>query len=434
MKNSIKRILTAISIIALTVSSVLITPPAQAETMTTSESCIAFIKDYEGFRSHVYWDSGSAFIGYGTICRSWDYPDGISRETADTLMRQALKVKEDTVNKVLAKYNVQLNQNQFDAILSFTYNLGTGWMNSGTRLYNYLINGISNYTDIQIVNAIGTWCHQGKSVNNILVERRLEEAKIFLYGDYTGTDPHSYRYLTFDARNGSVENSIVFFECGMPYGEFQKAELVGRTFAGWITSGGVYITPSVIVEKNMEVSAIWSDGAQPVQNTIFPDVLQTDWFYTYVNDLSAKNIIKGLSDGRFYPGRTVTNGEALKLILLSVGFAEQVPTDSHWASGYLATAVSKGIVNPGEITDLNAVINRQMIAQITAKAIGLPALEPETLFKDTSDGFVLALYYCNIISGTTREGALVFNPADSITRAEISSIIWRVGQSSVIPY
>ena len=210
--------------------------------MTISDNGIAFIKDYEGFRSNVYWDSGSAFIGYGTICRSWDYPDGISQETADTLMRQALSVKEDTVNKIFAKYNVQLTQNQFDAIISFTYNLGTGWMSSNTRLYNYLISGISNYSDIQIVNAIATWCHQGKSVSSILVERRLGEAKVFLYSDYTGVDPHTYRYLTFDAGNGSVDNSIVFFEYGTSYGDYQTAKLDGKTFAGWVNSGGDYIT------------------------------------------------------------------------------------------------------------------------------------------------------------------------------------------------
>jgi GH24 family phage-related lysozyme (muramidase) len=61
--------------------------------MTTSEACIALIKEYEGFSSRVYWDSGSAYIGYGTVCKSADYPDGISQETGDALLRQALAVK-----------------------------------------------------------------------------------------------------------------------------------------------------------------------------------------------------------------------------------------------------------------------------------------------------------------------------------------------------
>ncbi len=401
--------------------------------MTTSESCITFIKDYEGFRSHVYWDSGSAFIGYGSICRSWDYPDGISRETADALMRQALKIKEDAVNKFLVKYNIQVTQNQFDALLSFTYNIGTGWMNSNTRLYNYLISGIGNYSDIQIVNAIGVWCHQGKSVNSVLVERRLEEAKIFLYGDYAGTDPHSYRYLTFNAGNGSVENSIVFFEYGKTYGEIQTAARTDKIFAGWATASGTYITPTSVVEKNLAVTAVWSDSAVPVQNKIFPDVSETDWFYSYVKDLSSRNILSGLPDGYFHPEKVITNGEALRLILCAVGFEAQTPVDSNWASGYLKLAVSKGLVNPGEISDLNAPITRLQIAQITAKALGLTALDYDPVFTDTSDGFVLALYRCKIIAGSTDTGVLLYNPDNTMTRAEISSVIWSIGNSNAVP-
>lgn len=434
MRKSIKHSLIVVSIIAMTLSSTLITPPARAESMTTSEAGVKFIKDYEGFRSQVYWDSGSAFIGYGTICRSWDYPDGITEEKADELMRQALKAKEDIVNKIFAKYNVQLTQNQFDAIMSFTYNLGTGWMSSDTRLYKYLINGINNYTDIQIVNAIGTWCHQGKSVSSILVERRLEEAKIFLYSDYEGTDPHSYRYLTFDAGKGSVENSIVFFEYGTAYGSFQSAKLDGKTFAGWVTQNGTYITATSLVEKNLSVSAVWSDGSQPVQSKFFPDVNESNWFYKYVKELSNSQVISGYPDGYFRPDNIITCGEALRLILRAVGFPEQAPTDSNWASGYLKLAISKGIVSSGEIGDLSKPITRLQVAQITAKSLGLPALDPEMTFTDTSDGFVLALYHADIISGSSDTGALMYKPANSMTRAEISSVIWQIGHTNVLPY
>lgn len=436
MKNRIKSILIVMTILAMALPTVFSAPHASAAAMTTSEAAIAMIKDYEGFRSRVYWDSGYAYIGYGTICRSWDYPNGISQEKADALMREALKAKEDVVNAKLSKYNVQLTQNQFDAIMSFTYNIGTSWMSTGTRLFSYLINGIANYTDIQIVNAIGAWCHQGKKVNNMLVKRRLHEAKIFLYGDYEGTDPHEYRYLTFDAGKGEVENSIVFFDYGKPYGVFQSAVLGGKTFSGWVADDGTYITASTIVEKNLAVTAVWSDGpvSIPVQGGLFPDVKQTDWFYTYVKDLSSANIIGGLPDGSFGPHRIVSYGEALKFILCAVGFDPQPPVDGNWASGYLKLAASKGLVDPGGITDLNAPITRLEIAHITAKALGLPPLEPETRFTDTTDGFVLALYHCDIVSGISDTGKLLYYPQKTMTRAEISALIWRIGKSDALPY
>lgn len=432
-----KRVLGAATALTLALSFILTAPEAGAAPMTSSEAIIAVIKDYEGFRSKVYWDSGRAFIGYGTECKSWEYPNGISREEADARMRNVLKLKEDAINGFLDRHNIQLTQNQFDALVSLTYNLGTAWMISGTRIYNYLVEGIGNYTDIQIVNAIGTWCHQGKSVNNMLVKRRLHEAKIFLYGDYDESGPHQYRYLTFDAGNGEVENSIVFFEYGLPYGIIQPASLSGKTFAGWMTEDGTYITSTSIVEENLAVSAVWSDRPVTVhvQNKMFPDVKETDWYYTYVKDLSGANIIGGLPDGSFGPNQIVSYGEALKLVLCAVGFDLQPPADSHWASGYLKLAAAKGLVAPDEVTDLNAPINRLELAHLTAKALGLPPLDPETRFADTTDGFVLALYHCDIISGSSNSaGELVYKPGDTITRAEICAIIWRIGKSDALPY
>jgi GH24 family phage-related lysozyme (muramidase) len=435
--KSCKRVLGVATGLILALSLTMTAPEAEAAPMTSSEAIIAVIKNYEGFRSKVYWESGTAYIGYGTSCNHNEFPNGITREQADIRMRNMLKDMENDINKFLSKYDIQLSQNQFDALMSFTYNLGNIWMNSGCRLYNYLINGIDNYSDIQIVNAIGTWCHQGKSVNNLLVKRRLHEAKIFLYGDYDETGPHQYRYLTFDAGKGEVENSIVFFEYGLPYGVIQPATLGGKTFAGWITEDGTYITPSTIVEKNLAVSAVWSDGpvTVPGQNKVFPDVKETDWYYTYVTELSAANIISGLPDGSFGPDQIISYGEVLKLVLCAVGFDLQPPADSHWAGGYMKLAASKGLVDPGAVPDLNAPVTRLEIAHLTAKALGLPPLDPETRFADTTDGFVLALYHCGIVVGIKNDaGELVYNPWGTMTRAEMCAVIWRVGKSDALPY
>jgi GH24 family phage-related lysozyme (muramidase) len=160
----------------------LITPPARAAEMTTSDACVGFIKEFEGFRSQVYWDGGSARIGYGTGCKSTDYPNGISEEKAEDLLRQALGVKEPAINSFLSKYNITLTQNQYDAILSLTYNLGTMWMDSDYTLYSYLKNGIQNYSDIEIVNAIATWCHAGGKVVNI----RFDDVQAPIVFDDTG--------------------------------------------------------------------------------------------------------------------------------------------------------------------------------------------------------------------------------------------------------
>ena len=429
-----KRLAAAIVAGSTLITLALVSPTARAESLTTSDACVEFIKSFEGFRSRIYWDGGYAFIGYGTMCRSTDYPDGITEEKGETLLREALKVKESAINSFLSKNGITLTQYQYDAILSFTYNIGTAWMASDVTLYKYLKNGVSNYTDLEIVNAIGLWCHAGSKVISQLVTRRLREAKMFLYNDYTGASSRDFKYLTFDAGEGDVGSSIVFFEYGKPYGAIQTPTRSGYTFAGWYTAGGTLISSTTTVTENLSVTATWSTGTPPPAVQVFPDVRTSDWFYRYVIDLNASSIVTGYPDGDFHPTDTVSAGVALKLILRAAGFDEQQPTGGNWASGYLSLAVSKGIADDGDIANLDAPITRLLIAEIAAKSLGLPPIETgETTFADTTDGYVLALYHTNIITGTQESGGLMFHPMNNISRAEISAIIWRLTNSGIIP-
>lgn len=432
MIKRIRIFITALIMLVTIVASPMVTQPASAATMAGSEQVVAFIKEYEGFRSYVYWDGGYAYIGYGKRCSSTDYPDGITREKAEVLLREEMAVKEKSLNTITSKYDVVLTQSQFDALLSFSYNLGIKWMDSSNRIFRYMTTGFENYTDIEIVNAIATWCHQGPAILPALVERRLREAKMFLYGDYDGSDPHAYRYLTYDAEDGSVEHSIMFYDYGQPYGALQEAARSGYTLAGWLTKSGKRINTYTTASENLAITASWTQGTVPIQTTGYTDVNEDDWFYKYVSELSEQGILSGYPDGTFMPDNTVKGGETLKLVMLAVGFAEQSPTNGHWASGYLSLAASIGIVGDDVITNLDTPISRRDVAEIAAKAIGLPPLEPEDTFKDTQDGYVLALYYCGILTGNTDTGVLMFYPDDNIERDELSAVIWRIANSGVL--
>lgn len=434
---AVKRLVVLLMITVMISVLPLAASPAKAAVLSGSDNIVTFIKNYEGFRSTVYWNSGKTFIGYGTSCSPTDYPDGITKEKAEALLREALALKEQSLNKILAQYNVQLTQNQYDAFLDFTFNLGSAWMSSSNRIFVYLTTGLAKYSDIQIVNALATWCHVGTSVSDHLVERRIREAKILLYADYTGADPHEYRYLTYDAGAGDVDYSIEFFNYNGAYGTLQSPVRSGYTFTGWYTAGGTQITSLSLAQQNLDVTAGWmlSTAPQqslPVQNGAFTDVSQTDWFFTYVSSLNTAGILSGYPDGTFRPANTVTCGEALKLILRTVGFDAQSSTGAHWASGYFNLAMTKAIVNDTTVTNLDAPITRRAIAEITAKALGLPALEPETVFQDTSDGFVLALYHMDIIKGSLDSGALKYYPNNYITRAEMSAVLSRIRSSSIL--
>jgi len=398
------------------------------ESMTVSEEGISFIEGFEGFSENMYCNSSQWYIGYGTSCCEGEYPDGISQEEAEALLLEALAEYGDEINSFLDENGIALTQYQFDALLSFTYNLTTSWMASGNRIYDYLTVGIENYTNTEIVNAIGIWCHIKKEVNETLVTRRMAEASLFLYGDYGG-DSLQYSYIIFDAEGGSIPHDIYFFESGKPYGELPEAKLSGSTFYGWYTNNGRKLACDDTAEENLRVYADWTGNAEAAAD--LSDVCEDDWFYTYVSDLCRNCVVSGYPDGTFRPDDTVTCGEAIKLILLAAGYGEQQPTSGHWASGYLALAVSEGLVDNNNITDLNTPISRLLIAQIAAKALGLSESDIETPFSDTSDSYVLSLYKYNIIEGTSEDDELRYKPENDISRAEISAVIWRINNTEI---
>lgn len=404
------------------------------QTYTTSEAGLAMIKAFEGYRQYPYSDSkGNWYIGYGTKCDPAVFREGVSEAEATEILRQALLSKEDAVNDLLRKHALEVNQQQFDAMVSMTYTLGTQWINPTYRFCAYLINGVENYTETEIVNAIGTWCHQGSDVVEGLAVRRLREAFLFLYGVYDNNAEDFYTYIHFDANGGSVENRTIFYPAGQPYGELPVAEQSGRCFLGWYTDDGTMLTGEELAAGKLTVTARWvGDGSMQPEIDYskwvnpYSDVKQDDWFFGYVRELSFKGVVGGYEDGTFRHANKLKTGEALKLILRAAGYAEQAPVDMHWASGYLVLAMQLGCFAAGEIVDLEAPVSREKIAEITTRALGLEPRVGASPFADADSGYLLTMYEEGILGGTVVGGQRFFYPVDSITRAEVCAVISRV--------
>ncbi len=405
------------------------------ETYTTSDEGVALIKEYEDFRAMPYSDDGAWYIGYGTLCDPADYPSGVSEEKAEELLREALVTMEDWVNTLLMDYSISVTQYQFDAMVDLTYNLGAQWINPEYRFCSYLISGIYQYSEAEIVNAIATWCHKGTTVMENLVSRRLRDAFLFLYGIYDNDGPEAYTYIHFDPSGGSVENQTVFYPVGAAYGQMPVPTLRGRTFLGWYTTGSsAPLTGEELALAPLHVTAQW-DAEAPSKPEVdlstwvnpYSDVKDNDWFFSYVRELSAKGIVGGYPDGTFQSAKQLTAGEALKLILVAAGYQDPGNTPSgHWAGNYLALAESLGCVYPGEITDLDGPISRLTIARIAAVAMNLQPRTGASPFADIDDGYTLALYEEGILNGTAVGGLRYYYPNDGINRAEVCAIVSRI--------
>ena len=71
--------------------------------LRTTEKCVSLIKELEGFQEKPYWDYQQYSIGYGSACKEGEYPNGISREEADRLLRKYLQGFEKDLDAFLEK-------------------------------------------------------------------------------------------------------------------------------------------------------------------------------------------------------------------------------------------------------------------------------------------------------------------------------------------
>ena len=162
----------------------------------------------------------------------------------------------------------------------------------------------------------------------------------------------------------------------------------------------------------------------------FTDISTSTWCNKYVTELASANVISGYSNGTFQEKNTITYGAALKLIMLAAGYSEQAPTvKGSTFSGYLAKAKADGLVSGNP--KLNGPITRLQIAQIAAKALklsttGLPSKKP---FTDTNDVYVQALNAAGIIEGYFSNGTSTYKPNNTLTRDQVSAIVWRMKNS-----
>ena len=236
--------------------------PSQIEQRTT-EQMIALLKSKEGFRATAYWDYSQYSIGYGSACTKDEYPNGITEAQADILLREMLQGFEEKLDKFLQENYITLRDNQYDALISLTYNIGSGWMKE-SALATLLKNG--TYSNNELASAIGIWCHVKSngvtSIHDGLVARRISEINVFLYGDYSGGATGFYSVRFEQTEKGDRARDIAFYEAGSAYDPaFEATSDDGEIFLGWYTEDGTLLT-DLRATQDLTVTARWqSDDA-----------------------------------------------------------------------------------------------------------------------------------------------------------------------------
>ena len=145
--------------------------------MTTSSTGISLIEQFEGFRAQMYKDAvGLPTIGYGTLIQSpsqqWLLTATITQAQATDLLKQHLPGVESAIDNMV---EFELTQNQFDALVSFCYNLGTNSLLNSTLLKKLNVDP----SDETIRDEFMKWVHAGGKVLQGLVDRRTAEADLY---------------------------------------------------------------------------------------------------------------------------------------------------------------------------------------------------------------------------------------------------------------
>lgn len=162
--------------------------------MRTGKEGIDLIKEFEGLHLTAYSDPiGIPTIGYGHTQGVY-MGQTITQQQADDLLRSDLFEAEQAVNNYVLP-NVDLTQNQFDALVSLVFNVGSyniftkqynNGYGSGSSLYNLLIQG----NVIDAAERFEDFIKAGGQVFNGLIRRRKAEKALFKKKAFTSYCSH----------------------------------------------------------------------------------------------------------------------------------------------------------------------------------------------------------------------------------------------------
>ena len=274
---------------------------ASAASNKTSEAAITVLKQMTTLKTKCYHYSGSEFrTGYGTVCEEKHSfgTDGkpkkdtagnivsvhtITEKNADLALRKALLAYEEEVNEFVSENGLSLKQNQYDALVVFSYNAGTEWMDGKGVLKSVIINkGTAN----EMLNAMNLW------TNNADLSRRKVEVNMYMNGIYSNATPSSYGWVKYDANGGVMPqdndsgNYVIHYDITNSINHPAVPTKKGAKFLGWYENDGMVWVPTLTSSQNGKVlKARWqtNNNAEKVDYQLHKDHLASTKVYREVN-------------------------------------------------------------------------------------------------------------------------------------------------------
>lgn len=151
--------------------------PQGVERPEITSATLAYITKHEGVRLTRYRDAvGYWTIGVGHLLKAGENLTRITQREAAALLRQDLQIAAGALSRLV---RVALSQNQFTALLSFTFNLGEGNLKKSALLRKLNASDYAGAADEFL-----KWNRAGGRVLRGLVKRRADERRLFLTPDF----------------------------------------------------------------------------------------------------------------------------------------------------------------------------------------------------------------------------------------------------------
>lgn len=270
-----KRITCLLLTLIMLVSLVPVTSlTASAASLSVSEAAITVLKKMTLFKSKCYQVAKTQEfrIGYGTVCNEKGHNIGadgkvidgketeehkISQADADKALRNALKEIDKKVNSFASSNGLSLKQNQHDALVIFSFDSGTAWMDGNGVVKTAIVNKVSAN---ELLNAMNEWT----KMNDL--NRRKVEVNMYMNNVYSNVVPSSYSQVTYDPNGGVMAQHndgstyIMQFDTTKTVSHTPLPTKNGCTFLGWYINGSVW-SPSLTADCSGKIlKAVWQNN------------------------------------------------------------------------------------------------------------------------------------------------------------------------------
>ncbi|MDR1247443.1 MAG: S-layer homology domain-containing protein [Clostridiales Family XIII bacterium] len=169
----------------------------------------------------------------------------------------------------------------------------------------------------------------------------------------------------------------------------------------------------------------------------FPDLPASHWAYDAVMSMAEENIVNGYPTGDFKPSDTVTYGEFIKMAHIARGGEELVSdgaAGSDWALPYHEAAVRDGLYSEHDITRhvLSLPIPREYMALVLSRVLGNAEIADYEKVQEKLSDITADTPREYDITKVTAYGLITgypdrtFKPAETLTRAEAATVIYRL--------